>query len=148
MKKKRFAAFIVSAAIIFAGVSFSGCGSNSSAVQNSNSMNITDTTIEGTLWMDYNQRYSYSFNNTKRFTVTAGVVNTSRYTSGGTYSLDNGTLTLTYSDGRKEIFHRTNGNDPKAFSMEKSPYSLYTNQSAAEDSIAKGTGQASSRSSK
>ena len=148
MKNKRFAALIVSAAIVFSGIGFSGCGNNGSTSQNGNSMNITNTTIEGTLWMDYNQRYAYSFNNTKRFTVTAGVVNTSRYTSGGAYSLDNGTLILTYSDGRKEIFHRTSGNDIKAFSMEKSPYSLYTNQSAAEDSIAKGTGQASSQSSK
>lgn len=148
MKNKRFAAAVMAAAIIFAGFGFSGCGSNTSATQNSNSTSITDTAVEGTLWMDYNQRYAYSFNNTKRFTVTAGVVNTSRYTSGGKYSLDNGTLTLTYSDGRQEIFHRTKGNDTKAFSMEKSPYSLYTNQSAAEDSIAKGTGQASAQSSK
>ncbi|WOC32343.1 MULTISPECIES: hypothetical protein [Caproicibacterium] len=148
MKNKRFAALVMSVAIIFAGISFSGCGNSTSAAKNDGSVKITDTTIEGTLWADDSQKYAYLFNANGQFTVTAGVVNgtnASAYTASGTYTLKDKTLTLLLNP-TKQVFHQTSGDDKKVFTMDDSPYSLYSNQSAAEDSIAKGTGKVSSSS--
>ena len=151
MKNKRFAAAVMALAIAIAGIGFSGCGSNASATNaasNSNEAQITDTTINGTLWSDDGQMCVYTFDNNKKFNVTARKYNSSRYTADGTYTLKDGTLTLSLYPMQKVYAKTSDNGHIKFVSTEKSPYSLYTNQSAAEDSIAKGTGQASSQSSK
>ncbi|WOC32344.1 MULTISPECIES: hypothetical protein [Caproicibacterium] len=148
MKNKRFAALVMSVAIIFAGISFSGCGNSTSAAKNDGSVKITDTTIEGTLWDDDSQKHVYTFNTNKQFTVTARVVNgtnASAYTASGTYTLKDKTLTLLLNP-TKQVFMQSEKDGRTVFAGEEGTYSLYTSQSAAEDSIAKGTGKVSSSS--
>ncbi|WOC32341.1 MULTISPECIES: hypothetical protein [Caproicibacterium] len=148
MKNKRFAALVMSVAIIFAGISFSGCGNSASAAKDDGSAKITESTIDGQLWNDSSEHYTYTFYANGKFTVTAGVVNgtnASAYTANGTYTLNDKKLTLLL-DPMKEVFTQSEKGGRTMFTGGDGPYSLYTSQSAAEDSIAKGTGKVSSSS--
>lgn len=139
MKNKRFAAFIVSTAIIFAGFSFSGCGSNSStgSAAGSSEAQITDTTINGTLWYDDDQMEVYTFDNNKNFNITARKYNSSRYTVDGTYTLLGDTLTLTFRENHSEslTFKKTSKDGKTVFAFTENSYVLYLNDSDAQAAI-------------
>lgn len=152
MKNKRFAAAVMALAIAVAGIGFSGCGSNASATNaasNSNEAQITDTTINGTLWNDFFQEDVYTFDNNKNFSIIARKYNSSRYTADGTYTLKDGILTLTYRENHSETStFKKSVKDGKTVFIGQDTYILFLNDSDAQKSIQERSAKTSSQSSK
>ena len=135
-------------AIAVAGIGFSGCGSNASAEKKDNEAKITNTTIEGQMWDDSSEHYVFTFYKDEHFSIIAQTVHDGeQYNADGIYSLNSGTLTLTYKDKRKAIYRESSKNGKTIFVGEDT-YILYLNNNDAQASLQTRQSKTSSQSSK
>ncbi len=94
------------------------------------------------------EHYIVSFYKDKHFSIIAQTVHDGeQYNADGTYSLNSGTLTLTYKDKRKATYKESSKSGKTVF-IGQDTYILFLNDSDAQKSIQERSAKSSSQSSK